>query len=176
MQFTFESVSKPRKKAVYNHLVYGQGKQKAIINAGLSPSRVHDIFNHYKVRAYVQEWKRMESEISEEKKELIAFYRSIINAPVGRTYKQEIEKWKTARQAGDPEVPKKFLEGVDVTYENPITMVVKMAAAKELSILLGLREEKTKISTEGDFIQILNQRRQELANENPLPASESPLD
>lgn len=166
MKFEYKSPSKERQKAVYNHLVLGMGKEKACMKAGLSHHTADKLFDNYRVRAYKESWKAMEAELSDDKKWLIDFYRSIIKAPLGQVVKIKKVRKVPAVQAGDPDDPKMVKVQEDIEEKLVVTNADKMNAAKELSILLGIREERTKVTTEADLIATLQQRRKDLSNDS----------
>ncbi len=176
--------SEKYRTAIENHLLLGLGKQSAAMVAGLGPSAHKEVF---KSRAWVEARNKYMSRIDEamedpEKAFLINFYRAIILAPSNEAPTAEIvEKYRHVR---DPNDRANFMDekiGHEVKRK-VVTVADKIIAAKELSVLLGIREEKSKIAdiptidpmdvTDNDLITKLAERRTQLIGAGDEEASE----
>jgi len=169
-----EGVTDAYANAVHYHLVDGLSQREACEKAGLSGETRKDVFQrHPEVRKAIEQYMiDNPPPVPEEKQQLIDFYRKVINAPYN-TPVNEItppkgyegnwvgsitteEKWSTKTNGTQA------LTHRTIKYRN-VSESDRINAAKELSILLGLREEKMKVDSGDDLMKAVQRRRAELA-------------
>lgn len=173
-----DGVSESYERAFNNHVILGLGQGEACVRAGLGFETRKDVFQrHPIIRKELEKYMDEHPKIDQDKQELIDFYRSIINAPyncplsdihIPSSLNKEIvrrsqivEKFRPAMK-GDLD-PKPKLISREITLRS-ISESDRINAAKELSILLGLREEKSKVTMEEELIKELSTRRGQLAS------------
>lgn len=156
-------LTKKVKKAIRHYVIDGCNKSQATIRAGLSINTRNDVFyrNDLAKKELASLMDKINKNITEENLPLIEFYRDIINAAPGEVWETHVLRRNRKARKGDTS-PEDVLISWDETSK-PITVAHKLIAAKELSILLGLREEKTKINVEDDFITEVQKRREQLS-------------
>lgn len=165
-----------RHRRVINYYMKGALKKDACTRAGFSTHSVRDVFGHPDVKAEIERRMRVTEKATDMDREwLLNKLKMIIEASPGELI--EVDK------EGRPSLNFKHLSPslkkvirkitVDTTREGGkykrtktnVTIQVPdmLGAVKEAAILLGLRQEKTKIDMEQSLIDALVQRRQELA-------------
>lgn len=142
----------------------GLTQKKACRKAGYPGKWARKIFQKPHVKEKVKEWMDKIEAMPEGKKEIIEMLRGIMNAPVGSVQTVSItirESPIAGYDRTNPNVPL----GIESreTVKRKITESDKIAAARELAVLLGYREEKTKVTVENDLIAELQKRREMLS-------------
>lgn len=152
------------KKALKHYLIDGCGKEMACIRAGLSVYSQKDVFHHpLIIKAIEEHMDELEKNMTAEKMELIEALRKIVNAPTRPSLQSIIRKYRPANR-DDPYARKK-LESEELIQKAP-TASDRIAAIRELAVLLGIREEKSKVDVSGDeIIKTVEQRRKKLSGE-----------
>ena len=144
------------RKALFYHMFCGYGKKRACHMAGLSDWSYKDVFLYNRKRhKVVQEWKQMENSFSDDKRWLVDYYRSIITGDVQHVDKVTTYRYEKLRSTG---LEPKMIKLPATETHREVTLAEKLAAAKELSVLLGIREEKTSVTTNSDLIDILRKK------------------
>ena len=167
-----------RHRRAINYYMKGALKKEACKRAGFSEHSVRDVFGHPEVREEIERRIRVTEKATDMDREwLLNKLRMIIEASPGELI--EVDK------DGRPSLNFKHLSpslkkiirkiSVDTTREGgkykrtktnvSIAVPDMIGAIKEAAILLGLRQEKTKIDMEQSLIDELVSRRNELANE-----------
>ena len=168
-----------RHRRAINYYMKGALKKDACTRAGFSEHSVRDVFSKPEVRAEIERRMRVTEKATDMDREwLLNKLRTIIEASPGEL----LEVDKDGRPSlnfshlspGLKRVIRKIT--VDTTREGGkykrtktnVTIQVPdmIGAIKEAAILLGLRQEKTKIDMEQSLIDALVQRRQELSEES----------
>ena len=175
-----------RHRRAINYYMKGALKKDACLRAGFSAHSVRDIFGYSdpstiiqkEVRAEIERRMRVTEKATDmDRKWLLKKLKLIIEASPGELI--EVDK------EGRPSLNFKHLSPslkkvirkitIDTTKEGgkykrtktnvSIAVPDMIGAIKEAAILLGLRQEKTKIDLEESLIEALLQRRNELAND-----------
>jgi len=156
-------LSSKYKKVLFHYLVDGCGKREACVRAGISSYTSKDVFAHPLIKkAIIEHMENLEEGMTPEKAELIEFYRRIINSTV-RSVKTVVRKYRPEK--GTAGSTQKKLESEEITWR-PVSDGDRINAAKELSVLLGLREEKSKVDVaSNDLIRTIEKRRAQLRGE-----------
>ena len=175
-----EEFSEKYKRAIRLYILHGVGQARACEMAGLSRLTYKDVFENDRARNIIKEFKV--EEIDPAKEELIQFYRRVINAPYntpvnmlappGCLEKEFIGNYivketyrppRLGEQRADNDDGKGGSKLIARTIQfRTVTETDRIAAAKELSILLGIREEKIKVNEEDNLIRTLQERREVL--------------
>jgi len=167
-----------RHRRAINYYMKGALKKDACTRAGFSTHSVRDVFSHPEVRAEIERRMRVTEKATDMDREwLLNKLRMIIEASPGELI--EVDK------DGRPSLNFKHLSPslrkiirkitVDTTREGgkykrtktnvSIAVPDMIGAIKEAAILLGVRQEKTKIDMEQSLIDTLIKRREELSEE-----------
>lgn len=167
-----------RHRRAINYYMKGAIKKDACRRAGFSEHSVRDVFGHPEVKEEIERRMRVTEKATDMDREwLLGKLKMIIEASPGELI--EVDK------EGRPSLNFKYLSPslkkvirkitIDTTKEGGKYKRVKtnvsistpdmIGAIKEATILLGLRQEKTKIDMEQSLIDALVKRREELAEE-----------
>lgn len=182
---TIDDLPPSYRMSINYFLMNGGNRSDAVKRAGLSIHMAKDVFECEVVKAEIK--RRMalhESKTDNDREFLINFYKSVINAPkeikigdgrpsLTRNFLPKngkdllnkftvTEKFRPARKGDDS--PEDKLESRTIDYSfRKVSEGDRINAAKELSILLGLREEKSKVDLEQSLIDTLAKRRSQLS-------------
>lgn len=167
-----------RHRRAINYYMKGALKKDACTRAGFSTHSVRDVFSHPDVKAEIERRMRVTEKATDmDRKWLLDKLRNIIEASPGDLLEVDSEGRPSLNFKHLTPALKKVIRKVSVDtnkeggkYKRTKTHVTistpdMIGAIKEAAILLGLRQEKTKIDMEQSLIDALVQRRQELAEE-----------
>lgn len=166
-------------RKVINHYLLGNTKKDSCLKAGLSQASVQQVFSNPEVKEEIKRRiKLTESRTNIDREWLIAQLTSIITANEGElleidesgrpslnfnnlsdSLRRLLNSFSISETSGGGKYKRSKR---DFKYKG-VSVETKLAAIKELAVLLGLREEKTKIDAEQSLIDALMQRRNELA-------------
>ena len=165
-----------RHRRAINYYMKGALKKDACTRAGFSTHSVRDVFSHPEVRAEIERRMRVTEKATDmDRQWLLEKLKIIIEASPGELIEVD--------EQGRPSLNFKHLSPslkkvirkitIDTTKEGgkykrtktniSISTPDMIGAIKEAAILLGLRQEKTKIDMEESLIEALLQRRNELS-------------
>ena len=165
-----------RHRRAINYYMKGALKKDACTRAGFSTHSVRDVFSHPEVKKEIERRMRVTEKATDmDRKWLLDKLRLIIEHSPGELIEVD--------EKGRPSMDFKHLSPglkkiiskvtIDVTREGgkykrskvniSISKPDMIAAIKEAAIILGLRQEKTKIDLEESLIEALLQRRNELS-------------
>ena len=163
-------------RRVINAYMMGANKKEACKRAGFSPTSVRDIFGNPEVSAEIERRMRVTEKKTEMDREwLLDKLRNIIEASPGDLIDVDSKGRPSLNFAKLSPSLKKVIRKVTIDsnreggkYKRTKTNITiqtpdMIAAIKEAAVLLGLRQEKTKIDMEQSLIDALMSRRTELA-------------
>jgi hypothetical protein len=165
-------------RRVVNYYLLGLGKKAACKKAGFSPLSYQDIFGRADVKEEIERRIRVSEKKTDMDREwLLSKLRIIIEAEPGELIEVDEDGRASLNFNNLSPTLRKAISKVSAEssreggkYKRTKSHVVidtpnRLHAIKEAAILLGLREEKTKIDLEQSLMDELTKRRDHLAKE-----------
>lgn len=166
-------------KALNAFLINGGNKQDAMRKAGFSIWYAKEFFQRPDVVAFIQEHnQKLERKTLMDKAWLLEKLKTIIEAEPGELIEVDAKGRPSLNFNNLSTSLRKAISKVSIDTQREggkykrtktkinIDVPDRISAIKEAAILLGIREEKTQITAEQQLIDVLAQRRRELAGED----------